>query len=294
MKTRAKSALIMAPMLIIIFLGGYFLAAGAFLLSVLALREYAAAFGEKKPAIGPMMASLVLLYAGYAVIEIAGSSFEFGSLLFESELILWFIVAWIFVSLFLCFLSMFDIEKRDLTQGIASITGVLYINFIIFHLVIIDNMFSSVSVIGSLEISGWNSFVWLVVLSAFGADIFAYFTGTFVGKHKLCPSISPKKTVEGAIGGVVGSIVLCALFAHFLMRDNLTLAVLFGAVGGVVSQFGDLTASVMKRKLGVKDWGTLIPGHGGILDRIDSIMFAAPVACYILAGRFFIETFKGM
>jgi phosphatidate cytidylyltransferase len=120
----------------------------------------------------------------------------------------------------------------------------------------------------------------LVFLTAFGTDIFAYFAGSFLGRHKLCPSISPKKTVEGAIGGVVGSVLLCGVFGYFALRGFFIHCVVIGALGGVLSQVGDLVASVIKRGAGVKDYGRLIPGHGGLLDRIDSVLFTAPLVFY--------------
>ena len=122
-------------------------------------------------------------------------------------------------------------------------------------------------------------------MSAFGTDIFAYLTGKALGKRKLCPSISPKKTVEGSIGGVLGSVLLCGLYSLFFMPSEFFICVVIGIAGGVFSQLGDLAASVMKRKIGIKDWGTLIPGHGGVLDRIDSILFVAPLVYFILMIR---------
>ena len=110
----------------------------------------------------------------------------------------------------------------------------------------------------------------------------AYFTGYFLGKHKLCPKISPKKTIEGSIGGIIGSVVLSALFGYFFFERILIHCIIIGIIGGIVSQFGDLTASVFKRKMGIKDYGNLIPGHGGILDRFDSVLFTAPMVYYYI------------
>ena len=98
----------------------------------------------------------------------------------------------------------------------------------------------------------------------------------------MIPSVSPKKTVEGSIGGIIGSVVLCGLFGYFFLEKGFVTCIIIGALGGVISQLGDLSASVIKRKIGIKDWGTLIPGHGGILDRIDSVLFTAPLVFYIL------------
>jgi phosphatidate cytidylyltransferase len=124
--------------------------------------------------------------------------------------------------------------------------------------------------------------LWLVILTAFGTDIMAYFTGFFLGKHKLCLNISPKKTVEGAIGGIVGSVILCTLFGYLISEGPLIHFILIGLFGSMAAQAGDLTASIFKRKMGIKDYGNLIPGHGGILDRFDSVLFTAPFVYYYI------------
>jgi phosphatidate cytidylyltransferase len=131
-------------------------------------------------------------------------------------------------------------------------------------------------------LDGYSILVWLIFLSAFGTDVMAYFIGHAFGKHKLCPSISPKKTIEGAIGGTIGGIIICGVFGYFFANELLVHCLIIGALGGVISQFGDLTASVFKRKMGIKDYGNLIPGHGGILDRVDSVLFTAPMVYYYI------------
>lgn len=119
------------------------------------------------------------------------------------------------------------------------------------------------------------------------ADTFAYFGGTFLGKHKLCPTISPKKTVEGAIFALIGGTSF-GFGMYYLQRlwganINMTVLVLLGLGCGLFSQFGDLFASLLKRWAGVKDFSSVFPGHGGIIDRIDSIMFSTPlVLCVFL------------
>ena len=273
MKTRAKSAFLMAPLLIILFLGGYFLLAGAAVLSFFALREFAAAFGEKRPAIWVFWVSLGILYGGYLIPGVRAD----------------ILLPWVFITLILCFLSMFSMEKRELLQGMTTIMGVFYINFLAFHLVLVDSSFTTPVYVGGFPLTGLQSYVWIIVLTAFGTDIFAYFTGMLLGSHKLCPSISPKKTVEGAVGGVTGSVILCALFGYFFLPAGLSTCIVIGVAGGIVAQLGDLTASVIKRKIGIKDWGTLIPGHGGLLDRIDSILFTAPLVFYILTLKEFLH-----
>ncbi|MBQ9624762.1 MAG: phosphatidate cytidylyltransferase [Clostridia bacterium] len=124
-----------------------------------------------------------------------------------------------------------------------------------------------------------------IVLCCVATDIFAYFAGMAFGKHKLNPNISPKKTIEGACGGFLGSVgvSICTYFVitQFRLIDfPLAFMITIGIICGVFAQFGDLTASMIKRICGIKDFGYIIPGHGGVLDRVDSILFCLPV-CYI-------------
>jgi len=126
-----------------------------------------------------------------------------------------------------------------------------------------------------------------VLLAAWMTDIFAYFTGRFLGKHKLCETISPKKTVEGSVGGIIFCVNSFPLYSAVFMNKVMTptgylFMMLAGFILSVVSQFGDLAMSVVKRKYGVKDYGHIFPGHGGILDRFDSILAVAPVFLMII------------
>ncbi|MCJ7749555.1 MAG: phosphatidate cytidylyltransferase [Armatimonadetes bacterium] len=127
-------------------------------------------------------------------------------------------------------------------------------------------------------------FCWLVVLmlAVWGMDTAAYAVGKTLGRHKLCPKISPGKTVEGAIGGLLAAVALTAGLGHWL---GLPLAhgLILGASIGVAGQAGDLFESLLKRRAGVKDSGSLLPGHGGVLDRFDSLLFAAPLAYFYLS-----------
>lgn len=126
-----------------------------------------------------------------------------------------------------------------------------------------------------------------IVLCCIATDIFAYFSGVYLGKHKLSPTVSPKKTVEGSIGGFLGSVIMSValyyLFPLFLYKDmSLWFLLCLGIVCGIFAQFGDLTASMIKRICGIKDFGNLIPGHGGVLDRLDSILFCIPVSYTVI------------
>ena len=127
----------------------------------------------------------------------------------------------------------------------------------------------------------------LTFICAWSCDTFAYFTGRFLGKHKLIPHVSPNKTVEGSVGGVVGAMVICIVYllivknvfdTNMLQWSNVVVeGAVYGLVGGALSQLGDLIASAIKRDTGIKDFGWIFPGHGGFMDRFDSVMFIAPI-----------------
>ena len=124
---------------------------------------------------------------------------------------------------------------------------------------------------------------------AYGCDVLAYLGGRSFGRHKLCPFVSPKKTVEGAVSGLLGGVLLALLVRAFFVlvlntpMPGIPAAILLGVLGSVAGQVGDLTASLLKRHSGIKDYGKLFPGHGGVMDRFDSVIFALIVMyCYTL------------
>lgn len=128
--------------------------------------------------------------------------------------------------------------------------------------------------------------IWYLAISAWGTDTFAYLVGIKFGKHKLTP-ISPKKSIEGSIGGIVGSTLIAIIYTYFINKIcNAGISYLeitgIAVVLSVLSQIGDLAASSIKRYVDIKDFGKIIPGHGGMLDRIDSILFIAPFAYFLL------------
>ncbi|MBQ8306986.1 MAG: phosphatidate cytidylyltransferase [Blautia sp.] len=123
--------------------------------------------------------------------------------------------------------------------------------------------------------------VWLIFLCSWGCDTCAYCVGMLIGKHKMAPVLSPKKSIEGAVGGVVGAAALGMIYAAATGGKVLEYG-LICAIGALISMVGDLAASAIKRNRDIKDYGKLIPGHGGILDRFDSVIFTAPVI-YLLA-----------
>ena len=129
--------------------------------------------------------------------------------------------------------------------------------------------------------------VWLVFICSWGSDTCAYCVGMLFGKHKMAPKLSPKKSIEGAVGGVVGAALLGAAYAAIMNRTmaganaGVIQYALICAVGALISMVGDLAASAIKRNHDIKDYGNLIPGHGGILDRFVSVIFTAPIIYYM-------------
>lgn len=149
-----------------------------------------------------------------------------------------------------------------------------------FLSVVIPFFLSSLLRIRQME--PWRALIILPFVVAFLSDAFALFAGMAFGKHKLAPELSPKKTVEGAIGGFAGAIVCTVLYGvvlqlGFSMQVNYLYLIVYGALGSVVSQLGDLSFSYIKREYGLKDFGNIFPGHGGVLDRFDSVIFCAPL-----------------
>lgn len=125
-----------------------------------------------------------------------------------------------------------------------------------------------------------------IILIAMLTDTFAYFSGTFFGKHKLCPDISPKKTIEGSIGGTIIATALAVTYVVLVDKINFAFNNIFFIIGltfvlSIISQFGDLAASVIKRQYKIKDYGNIFPGHGGVLDRLDSILFTSLTYYYL-------------
>ncbi|MEE1239245.1 MAG: phosphatidate cytidylyltransferase [Acutalibacteraceae bacterium] len=166
---------------------------------------------------------------------------------------------------------------------VAVVTLKEHKQFTLTHIVTLTAMpiavsfaFSSLSSVLSHE----NGIFYLLMLLNFSSvcDMGAYFVGSSLGKHKLCPEISPKKTVEGAVGGVLSSIVVSLILVFaFSVTEKLAAALILTVPFCILGMIGDLFASAIKRTAGIKDYGNLIPGHGGILDRFDSIIMIAPL-----------------
>lgn len=179
----------------------------------------------------------------------------------------------------ICFASLIDNWKKDdfssvLASAGATLFAVLYVAFLAGHLI-------GVRVIGGPVKGPQLLSLFFLVIAA--GDSGAYYVGRSLGKHKLAPKISPGKTIQGSIGGILGSI-LSATLCRYLFYPDLPLhhALGLGLVFNIVGQAGDLFESMLKRGSGAKDAASIIPGHGGLLDRLDSIVFNAPILYYYL------------
>ncbi|MGF7144721.1 phosphatidate cytidylyltransferase [Anaerotaenia torta] len=185
------------------------------------------------------------------------------------------LMLFIFFLILLMFAYVFGFPKYSTEQITVAFFGLFYVGI----------MLSYIYQVRMLEDGAW--IVWLSFIGAWGSDTCAYVVGILIGKHKIAPELSPKKSLEGCIGGVIGAALIGFLYATAIrsqitgiMNPQLVFA-LIGAASSVISQIGDLAASAIKRNHNIKDYGTLIPGHGGILDRFDSIIFTAPIVYYL-------------
>ena len=183
---------------------------------------------------------------------------------------------------FLCLLSLlvFDHEKITLESIGMSLFAMVYPSTILISLLVLNRTSTS---IGPLLLP--------FAISPF-ADTFAYFVGSTIRGKKLCPSISPKKTISGGVGGLVGGVI-ASLLVYFIFIERgeyvsttwveILMFALAGLLGAILTEFGDLVESVIKRKLGIKDMGNILPGHGGMSDRIDGLAFTAPAVAFVFA-----------
>lgn len=166
------------------------------------------------------------------------------------------------------FVYVFGYPKYHAEQVMAAFFGVVYVAV----------MLSFIYLTRSLP--DGKFLVWLIFLCSWGCDTCAYCVGMLIGKHKMASVLSPKKSIEGAVGGVAGAALLGVIYAA-ATQGKMAEYALICAVGALISMVGDLAASAIKRNQNIKDYGKLIPGHGGILDRFDSVIITAPVIYYL-------------
>jgi phosphatidate cytidylyltransferase len=157
----------------------------------------------------------------------------------------------------------------DLSYPAKVLLGTLYIPLLLSHIILLRNGEKGVY---------W---VFLIIVIAFAGDVAAFYIGRTFGRRKLAPRVSPGKTVEGIFGLLAGSVLGCVIYQHFVFPQvPLVHAVMMGFIGSLIGQMGDLIESTIKRSSGVKDSGMILPGHGGILDRIDCLLFIIPFVYY--------------
>lgn len=187
---------------------------------------------------------------------------------------------WVFVTLFMIIsltVMVVRYPKYALEDVALTLFPVFYVSLLFSFMILVR------------EITNGSFWIWLIALSAWGSDTCAYFAGITMGKHKLAPSLSPKKTIEGSIGGILGAgalgylyTMIFTMFAMPELRAYILVIVITVMIAAAISQVGDLAASAIKRFFEQKDYGHILPGHGGILDRCDSFIFVAPLI-YIVA-----------
>ena len=260
---RLRSGIILvAVALLTIITGGYVLAGTLLCVSLIGLGELYRATGvHTKDRRG-------LAILGY----VAGGLYYLLLMLHLDEYSLIYTVC---VLVAMMFVYVFTFPKYHAEQIMAAFFGMIYVCVMLSYIYLTRNLTDGAFL------------VWLIFLCSWGCDTCAYCVGMLIGKHKMSPVLSPKKSVEGAVGGVAGAMLLGAIYAavvgKYLQAENQVLIyALICGVGALISMVGDLAASAIKRNHEIKDYGTLIPGHGGILDRFDSVIFTAPMI-YLLA-----------
>jgi phosphatidate cytidylyltransferase len=191
------------------------------------------------------------------------------AILYSSSQFVLGLLAFCVLLAFIIFLGSVKEDSIDITIVAKVIFGLMYIPFLISHFVLLRLMDKGVL---------WILFV---LVLAFAGDITALYIGKYFGRHKLIPAVSPGKTIEGTIGLVAGSTIACMVFSYFSFPQiSLVSIAIMAFLGSIIGQLGDLSESAIKRNYGLKDASSLLPGHGGLLDRMDCLMFICPFVYY--------------
>ena len=255
-KTRLISGiLLVAAALLTIITGGAVLWTVLLCISVIGAEELYRAMDVHKNGFGLLETAAclgILLYYGAAALDFG----RYGMMAVILALIL------------ILFVYVFTYPKYDARQIAAAFLGIVYVAVMLSFIYLTRNL------------ENGHFIVWLIFLCSWGCDTCAYCVGMLIGKHKMAPVLSPKKSVEGAVGGVIGAALLGVAYAA-ATKGPMTEYAVICAAGALISMVGDLAASAVKRNQGIKDYGKLIPGHGGILDRFDSVIITAPVIYYM-------------
>lgn len=280
MLIRIISGIIAAGILIaLLLLPPYVLAITALAASIIGLIEFSNAMKQKNISIDlpvSIISAVVIMGKAYGVtIPVDGVSELFTKIFATEKLNAFFyiLIAYLFCRI------IFDRTKSKIDDMAYTLLGIVYIPFLLSFAIMTRNL------------ERGFEFIWLVLIGSIMTDVFAYFVGVSIGKNKIIPHISPKKTVEGSIGGAIGCMLIMVLYGEIIMNriGSSPIALyhfaIMGFICGIVAQLGDWAASAIKRYTGIKDFGNLIPGHGGIMDRVDSILFVSPLV-YIYVSLF--------
>lgn len=252
MKKRIISAIIALLIIVpIVYFGGYAYRIAVGLVAAIGYTEFLMAYENKKrlPAIVKIVA-YISLYTIFAINVLNKGVFD----------ISYKTIIFVILTLLIPIILYHDDEKYSIIDALYLIGGTLFLGI-------------AFSILYTIRESGIETLLYLVTITI-SADTFAYFTGILFGKHKMIPSISPNKTWEGATGGTIFSVILGTIYyiTYLNPSNDLFVVILMTLLLSVISQFGDLIFSAMKRHVGIKDFGNIMPGHGGILDRIDSLI----------------------
>ena len=261
---RSVTTVIGLPLvLLFVWLGGFPLLVACALIAILALREFYLAFSKKDRPIH---------FIGYlATIGYFGALFFLGAGYFFIALALFIITVQI------CLVTFF--KNLPISECIPIVYGVLYVPF----------LFSFILLVREHPLGDY--YIWLIFISSFGCDTFAYLTGSLFGKNKLKNTPSPSKSYEGLAGGIIGAtaigiiygVIVSRLTTDYSIAESIALiSALISFFGAIFSIIGDLAASAVKRRCQVKDFGKIFPGHGGFMDRIDSLLTVAPVVYIVM------------
>lgn len=287
-RTRLISGIVLVIIaLVTIMTGGAVLALVLGAISLIAYRELTKACkvgNQEKGFSAPEIAGFVMTVLYYGALFITVETTEIHEVLTRVYPVV--MVAIVLTLLVMLFIYVFTFPAYHANQIMAAVFSFLYAPVMLSFIYLIREGFEE-----------GNFLVWFVFLCSWGSDTCAYAVGVLFGKHKMTPKLSPKKSVEGAIGGIAGAALLFVLYTYFAINRYtdaylpLALAAILGAVGALVSMIGDLAASAIKRDHNIKDYGKLIPGHGGIMDRFDSVIIATPL---IFIGLVLLSQLEGI
>lgn len=253
MGLRALSSFAALPLLfLVLYLGGITVYFAAMIIACIGLYEFYQSMEAKghHPAYIPGMGLTVMLYL-LPAFQIPVRFVGLGAFLMLAYVLIHYLYS----------------KRQTLIDLALTLFGFIYFPLAFFHVCLIDRL-------------AVHNLVWYIFIVAWITDTCAYFGGYFWGRRKLWEEISPKKTVEGAIAGVVGCTLITTAIAAWLNPEQVYWFIPMAFVGSILSQIGDLIASKIKRYTGVKDFGAIMPGHGGVLDRFDSVIMTTPLVYY--------------